>query len=102
MAVNVQIASALEQRGYKELRAERYGTIRVVMRAYSRLLADCRDQMYVFPLTHDFHSAGLTLFPCRRLFRYRGARGISQTTFGLLSIVFRADSIELPPACNQN
>ncbi|CAM6106989.1 unnamed protein product [Calypogeia fissa] len=39
------IANALEQRRYKELRAEHYGTARVVIQAYSKLFADCKDQM---------------------------------------------------------
>ncbi|CAM6091632.1 unnamed protein product [Calypogeia fissa] len=43
-----KIANALEQRGYKELRAEHYGTVRVVMRAYSKLFTDCKDQMPLF------------------------------------------------------
>ncbi|BFI42403.1 protein EFR3 [Marchantia polymorpha subsp. ruderalis] len=43
-----KIADGLEQRGYKELRGEHYGTVRVVMRTYSKLLSACRDQMPLF------------------------------------------------------
>ncbi|KAL3676460.1 hypothetical protein R1sor_026408 [Riccia sorocarpa] len=43
-----KIAERLELRGYKELRDEHYGSLRVVMRTYSKLLSSCRDQMPLF------------------------------------------------------
>lgn len=43
-----KIASALEQRGLKELKNEHIGTVRVVMRAYSKLFIACRDEMSLF------------------------------------------------------
>ncbi|KAG6555111.1 hypothetical protein Mapa_003146 [Marchantia paleacea] len=43
-----KIANGLEQRGYKELRHEHYGTVIVVMRAFNKLLSACRDQMPLF------------------------------------------------------
>ncbi|KAL2642862.1 hypothetical protein R1flu_010449 [Riccia fluitans] len=43
-----KIANGLEQRGYKELRHEHYGTVAVVMRAFTKLLSACKDQMPLF------------------------------------------------------
>lgn len=41
----MQIAGALEQKGYKELKADHFGTVTTVMRAFSKLFIDCRDEM---------------------------------------------------------
>lgn len=46
-----KIANLLEQRGYKELRNEHFGSVGVVMTAYSKLLSSCKDQMPLFALS---------------------------------------------------
>ncbi|XP_024387366.1 protein SEMI-ROLLED LEAF 2 isoform X2 [Physcomitrium patens] len=43
-----KIAGALEQKGYKELKADHFGTVTTVMRAFSKLFIDCRDEMSLF------------------------------------------------------
>ncbi|KAL3696176.1 hypothetical protein R1sor_010252 [Riccia sorocarpa] len=43
-----KIANGLEQRGYRELRHEHFGTVSVVMRAFTKLLQACKDQMPLF------------------------------------------------------
>jgi hypothetical protein len=47
----LQIASALEQKGQKELQNKHHGSVRAVMATYSRLFMSCRDEMYVVVLT---------------------------------------------------
>ncbi|KAJ7515837.1 hypothetical protein O6H91_22G030400 [Diphasiastrum complanatum] len=46
-----KIAQSLEQRGYKELRNEHFGSVRVVMRAYCKLISSCREQMPLFAIS---------------------------------------------------
>eukprot|EP01018_Ginkgo_biloba_P032611 Gb_14070 [translate_table: standard] len=43
-----KIAKYLEQRCYKELRNEHFGSVKVVMRIYSKLLFSCKEQMPLF------------------------------------------------------
>ncbi|KAJ4754262.1 ARM repeat superfamily protein [Rhynchospora pubera] len=43
-----KISSYLEQKFYKELRAERFGYVKIVMAIYSRLLSSCKEQMPLF------------------------------------------------------
>ncbi|EFJ30748.1 hypothetical protein SELMODRAFT_90004 [Selaginella moellendorffii] len=40
-----KIAKNLELRGYKELRHEHYGSVRVIMRTFFKLFSTCKDQM---------------------------------------------------------
>lgn len=47
----LQIASALEQKGQKELQNKHHGSVRAVMATYSKLFMTCRDEMYVVVLT---------------------------------------------------
>jgi hypothetical protein len=46
-----KIASALEQKGQKELQNKHHGSVRAVMATYSKLFMTCRDEMYVVVLT---------------------------------------------------
>ena len=48
MAVSVlspQITNQLEQRCYKDLRNENFGSLKVVLRIYGKLLSSCKEQM---------------------------------------------------------
>ena len=61
MFIFEQITVYLEQRIYKELRAEQYGFAKVVMLIYRRLLVSCKEQMsvllsnYLFAHVTRFH-----------------------------------------------
>ncbi|XP_057856005.2 protein SEMI-ROLLED LEAF 2 [Cryptomeria japonica] len=46
-----KIANLLEQRGYKELRNEHFGSVHVIMTAYGKLLSSCKDQMPLFAIS---------------------------------------------------
>ncbi len=60
----LQIASALEQKGQKELQNKHHGSVHAVMATYSRLFMTCRDQMYVVVLTLiSFKVESPLLFP---------------------------------------
>ncbi|KAJ3695782.1 hypothetical protein LUZ60_001159 [Juncus effusus] len=43
-----KISAYLEQKCYKELRAERFGSVKVVMTIYRKLLSSCKEQMPLF------------------------------------------------------
>jgi hypothetical protein len=59
-----KIASALEQKGQKELQNKHHGSVHAVMATYSRLFMTCRDQMYVVVLTLiSFKVESPLLFP---------------------------------------
>lgn len=45
IALLLQIAGGLEQKGLKELKNEHFATVRTAMRAYSKLFIACRDEM---------------------------------------------------------
>ncbi|CAK9238619.1 unnamed protein product [Sphagnum jensenii] len=46
-----KIASALEQKGQKELQNKHHGSVRAVMATYSRLFMTCRDEMSLFAIS---------------------------------------------------
>lgn len=46
-----KIAASLEQRGYNELRNEHFGSVRVVMSAFTKLASSCKDQMPLFAVS---------------------------------------------------
>ncbi|XP_020573635.1 uncharacterized protein LOC110020023 [Phalaenopsis equestris] len=43
-----KITTYLEQRCYKELRSEEFGSVKIIMRIYHKLLVFCKDQMPLF------------------------------------------------------
>ena len=45
MYVPLQITVYLEQKSYKELRAERYGSVKVVMAIYRKVICSCQEQL---------------------------------------------------------
>jgi hypothetical protein len=45
MYVPLQITVYLEQKCYKELRAERYGSVKVVMAIYRKVICSCQEQL---------------------------------------------------------
>lgn len=46
-----KIATSLEQRGYKELRNEHFGSVRVIMAVYTKLFSVCKSQMPLFAVS---------------------------------------------------
>eukprot|EP00250_Pteridium_aquilinum_P019525 c24467_g1_i1 orf=242-3247(+) len=46
-----KIATSLEQRGYKELRNEHFGSVRVIMAVYTKLFSTCKNQMPLFAVS---------------------------------------------------
>lgn len=46
-----KIAASLEQRGYKELRNEHFGSVRVIMAVYIKLFSACKVQMPLFAVS---------------------------------------------------
>ncbi|CAM6009795.1 unnamed protein product [Sphagnum balticum] len=46
-----KIASALEQKGQKELQNKHHGSVRAVMATYSKLFMTCRDEMSLFAIS---------------------------------------------------
>ncbi|KAI5058253.1 hypothetical protein GOP47_0026944 [Adiantum capillus-veneris] len=47
----LKIASSLEQRGYKELRNDHFGSVRVIMAVYTKLFSACKSQMPLFAVS---------------------------------------------------
>ena len=45
MYVLLQITVYLEQKCYKEFRAERYGSVKVVMAIYRKVICSCQEQL---------------------------------------------------------
>lgn len=43
--VPLQITVYLEQKCYKEMRAERYGSVKIVMAIYRKVICSCQEQL---------------------------------------------------------